>query len=81
MKASLGKAAGAMATVVLSVFGGKAAAVEAPQAARAEQIAQRVAAIRAKANEIARQQGGADDSATRGAGREQLADWKKWKND
>jgi hypothetical protein len=60
------------------MVGGKAIAVEAPQPAGEEQIAQRVAAIRAKAAEIAPQPGATADP---GAGREQLADWKKWKND
>jgi hypothetical protein len=80
MKRSLGKVASALVTFVLAVIGGKAWAMSSPAASDPERVAERVAAIRSQAAEVAQQGSGLQDQGGAGNPREQLAEWKKWKN-
>jgi ABC-type nitrate/sulfonate/bicarbonate transport system substrate-binding protein len=80
MKLSLGRAASALVAFVLAVIGGKAWAMGSPDPTEPERVAQRVAAIRAQAAALAQQDTSLQGEGAAGNAREQVAEWKKWKN-
>lgn len=81
MQPSFRKITGSLITLILAMFGAKASAMSAPQAPERENIAERVSAVRAQATNLVRQEATAPEASGTSAEPQQVAQWKKWKND
>ena len=81
MQPSFRKITGSLITLIVAMFGAKASAMAPSQAPERENIAERVSAVRAQAADLARHEATAPEASGTTAGHQQVAQWKKWKND